>query len=384
MRSHIALLVSLAVACSPERREDLTDAGGDSCTGNQTRCLGLTYQTCMGGTFQSTDTCAVSCSPTLGCVECDPAAGNTCNGNDVVTCNPDGTYGTTVMSCGAGMMCQAGGCMNSCTADGVDLIYAVDEANDFLSFDPRKLPNDPFVRVGTLSCPHSNNTLQVPAGAVIPFSMSVDRSGIAWVLYTSGEIFNVMITNAQCSATSYAPLSDNMALFGMGFVTDSVGSDSEKLFIVGGGHSAEPMGKLDRIDTTATPLAPSAVGNITASSDFSPELTGTSEAKLYGFYPVLSGNSYVQEIDRNSGAPIGQQYPFDLGAGGGSIRDWAFAQWGGRFYVFVSTDDGFGGNLVSKVWQIDKMSGAVTVAVNNSQYQVDGAGVSTCAPIVIQ
>jgi hypothetical protein len=214
--------------------------------------------------------------------------------------------------------------------------------------------------------------------------MSVDRMGMAWVLYTSGEIFNVMITNAQCSATGYAPLSDGMALFGMGFVTDTVGGDTEKLYIVGGGHSAEPMGKLDRIDTTATPLTPSPVGNITASSDFSPELTGTSEAKLYGFYPVLTGNSYVQEIDRGTGAPIGQQYLFDLGAGGGSIRDWAFAQWGGRFYVFVSTDDGLGGNLVSKVWQIDKTSGAVTVVVNNSQYQVDGAGVSTCAPIVIQ
>jgi hypothetical protein len=274
--------------------------------------------------------------------------------------------------------------MNSCTADGVDLIYAVDEANDFLSFDPRKLPNDPFVRVGTLSCPHSNTTLQIPAGAVIPFSMSVDRTGIAWVLYTSGEIFNVMITNAQCSATGYTPLSGGMALFGMGFVTDSVGSNTEKLYIAGGGHSAEPMGELARIDTTATPLAPTQVGNLTATSDFSPELTGTSEAKLYGFYPVLVGNSFVQEIDRNSGAPVGQQYPFDLGAGGGSIRDWAFAQWGGRFYVFVSTDDGNGGNLVSKVWQIDKMSGAVTVAISNSQYQVDGAGVSTCAPIVIQ
>src|SRR5215470_2915542 len=92
MRSYIALLVSLAVACSPERRENQPDAGADSCTGNQTRCLGQTYQTCMGGTFQSTDTCQVSCSPTLGCIECDPSAGNTCNGNDVVTCNPDGSY----------------------------------------------------------------------------------------------------------------------------------------------------------------------------------------------------------------------------------------------------------------------------------------------------
>jgi hypothetical protein len=385
----LLLVVIWSTACSPTHRDSGTDAGGDSCTGSETRCEGNSYQVCDGGVFTTQSTCPNSCAPNLGCVDCDPAAGNACNGNDVVTCNSDGSYGTTVMSCGAGMMCQAGGCSNSCTADGVDLIYAVDEANDFLSFDPRKLPGDPFTRIGTLSCPSNGQTIQVPPGIVSPFSMSVDRMGTAWVEYTTGEIFNVSITTAACSQSGYVPQSDGMALFGMGFVSDAQGADTEKLFIAGGGHSAEPMGKLDKIDTTVTPLAPTQVGMITAASDFSPELTGTSEAKLYGFFPVvLSGTaSYVQEIDHTSGAPVGPKFPpagFDIGAGGGSIRDWAFAQWGGRFYVFVSTDDGLGGNLTSRVYEIDKTSNTVNVVWPTSQFQVDGAGVSTCAPVVIQ
>ena len=47
--------------------------------------------------------------------------------------------------------------------------------------------------------------------------------GRAWVEYTTGQIFNVSIANAACTATPYQANTDNMALFGMGFVTDSAG-----------------------------------------------------------------------------------------------------------------------------------------------------------------
>src|SRR5580693_1828688 len=61
-------------------------------------------------------------------LQCDPAAGNACDGSNVVTCNSDGTYGSVVQMCGSGEMCALGGsgsssgsgasCTAACTADG--------------------------------------------------------------------------------------------------------------------------------------------------------------------------------------------------------------------------------------------------------------------------
>jgi hypothetical protein len=339
-----------------------------------------------GGDDDDSGGCVIGSST---CPDCDPAAGNACMGNDVVMCNADGTFGTPVMSCGAAQMCSAGACSDACTADGVDLIYAVDEDQNFLSFDPRLLPGNPFVKVGVLNCPHSGTSIFQPPGPVIPMSMSVDRNGVGWVEYTSGEIFNVAITTAVCTKTSYVPQSAGMALFGMGFVTDTPGANTEKLYIAGGGHSADPNGKLAMIDTTVMPPTPTVVGNITGNSDNSPELTGTNMAQLYGFFPRLNQNSYVQEVDRTSGASIGPMFPgagFSINPNGDfSIRDWAFAQWGGKFYVFASTDvDGNNTNIKNRVFEIDKAGNTVTTVIPTSMFRVDGAGVSTCAPAVIE
>src|SRR6478736_7746569 len=90
---------------------------------------------------------------------CDPNLGLTCNQNNVVECNPDGTYGAVQQMCGVGTMCTGGVCTNACTADGVDLVYVVDEQNDFMSFDPRKLPANPFTMIGTLACPDNGNSI---------------------------------------------------------------------------------------------------------------------------------------------------------------------------------------------------------------------------------
>lgn len=387
MRYLVPLL--LVAACGARvTPKDQTDAGadgggvGDPCSGNATRCAGTAYQTCQNGVFTTADDCAFGCSPTMGCVQCDPSAGSdACNANSVVTCNPDGTFGTTVQTCGNGQTCSNGACSDTCTADGVDLVYVVDEANDFMSFDPRKLPGDPFTKIGTLSCPTQGASIQSGGTAVMPFSMSVDRDGIAWVLYTSGELFQVKLTDASCTAAGNTVGASSMQLFGMGFVTDTAGGMTEKLYLAGGGNNAQPMGKLAYDDTHGGNLTPSVVGTLTATSDYSPELTGTNEAKLYGFYPNLTNPAYVQEIDKTSGAPTGMQW--NLGTTGlGAVTDWAFAQWGGVFYVFVTTSDG-NGNRNSTVQAIDRTTGNYSVVLQNLPYYIDGAGVSTCAPTTI-
>ena len=80
--------------------------------------------------------------------------------------------------------------------------------------------------------------------------------------------------------------------------------------------------------------------------------------------------------------------PFNLGTTGlgAGIRDWAFATMrGGVFYVFVTTDGPLGGNTNSTglLRSIDRATGTYTVVLQNLTFNIDGAGVSTCAPSVI-
>jgi hypothetical protein len=294
-----------AFACSPHVTHDpngAPDAGGsgDPCTGSATRCVGNELQTCDGSTFQDTQSCAGVCTAALGCAQCGPAA--------------------------------------------------------FMSFDPRKLPGDPFTLIGTLSCPAAGTSIQQRPGAVTPFSMAVDRNGVAWVEYTTAEIFHVALTDAGCSASGYVARAGGMDLFGMGFVTDTAGGDTEKLYQAGGGDSAQPDGNLTMVDPADNMLTPQPLGTLSAASDLSPELTGTNEAKLYGLYPVIaSGPSYVQEIDKSSGAGTGMQYMLGSAGLGNNIRDW-----------------------------VDRATGTHQVILQSLPYPIDGAGVSTCAPSVVQ
>jgi len=320
--------------------------------------------------------------------QCNPSAGLACNANNVVECNADGTFGTVVQMCGAGMACTSGTCTNSCTADGVDLVYVVDEQNDFLSFDPRKLPGDPFTLIGTLNCPAQGQSIQQPAPldpTPMPFSMSVDRDGTAWVLYTSGELFEVSITTAACTAANNTVGAGGMDLFGMGFVTDTAGGTTEKLYMAGGNDDpSQTPRQLGYDDTHGGNLTPSNVGTVAASSDYSPELTGTNEGKLYGFFPNLATPAYVQEIDKTNGGATGTTWPLGTTGLGDTVNDWAFAQWGGTFYIFVTTADINGNNRNSTVRAINRTTGNYSVILQNLTYFIDGAGVSTCAPVVVQ
>ena len=360
----MAVVLLALVACKAELGNSV-DAGGDD---DANPCAA----------------CARACSPTLGCVDCDPASTPmTCSGNDVVTCNADGTFGSTVTSCGTGMVCESGGCKNACTADGVDLVYVVDEMDDFISFDPRKLPGNPFTVIGKLQCPHNNTSIQTGNTVAMPFSMSVDRDGVAWVLYTTGELFKVSLQNATCTKANNTIGAGTMSLFGMGFALDNAMGTEEKLYLAGGNRdpSTTPR-KLAYDDTHNGNLTPVVVGQVGATSDYSPELTGTNEGKLFGFFPNITAVPFVQEVNKATGAAVGQKWNLGSTGLGNGIRDWAFAQWGGTFYVFVTTETN--GTRNSTVRSINRFNGNYSVVMQNLPYWIDGAGVSTCAPSVLQ
>lgn len=314
--------------------------------------------------------------PDAATTACDPAAGPTCLANDIVACNFDGTLGAVIAECGTGETCADATCVKTCTADGVDLIYVVTQEDDLYSFDPRQIGAAPFTLIGRLACPTTGMDLMVPPHGVRPFSMAIDRDGVAWVLYTSGEVFTVSIQTAACTATGYAAQAAGMKLFGMGFVSDNPGASSEKLFIAGGGNNADPGGNLATVDTHGASYMPNIIAPLAAVSDVTAELTGTSEARLFGFFPRKIMPAFVQEIDRATGQLIGA--PWLIGANGlNALTGWAFAQWGGRFFVFVTNND------VSTVRVIDRVTFNYSIPITGVPFTVVGAGVSTCAPAVV-
>lgn len=384
VRVTFALSLLAIAACGPGASgDDDDDVTDNPCTGSGSQCVGNQYQECRDNRWVIVETCTNLCNANLGgCIDCNPGV-NTCNGNAVVECGADGSFGGTVETCAAGTECQGGSCQRACSADGVDLIYVVDDDNNLLSFDPRNVgtATNPFSMIGRLNCPAG--TALDGSGPATPFSMAIDRDATAWVLYSSGRIFNVSTQNAACTATGFTAQQNvggqQWDLFGMGYVTDTAGGDTEKLWIGGGDADASIGGSLGWL--TPGSLTVNRVGPLPTNAENSPELTGLGDATLWGFYPGAT-NAFVQQIDKTTGGGMGTPLRITNGLGG-QVRAWAFAQWGGKFYIFVTTQQGLLGTLNSTVRSIDRASGQSMTLIENLPNIIVGAGVSTCAPVVI-
>ncbi|NVB82641.1 MAG: hypothetical protein HOV81_29960 [Kofleriaceae bacterium] len=242
-------------------------------------------------------------------------------------------------------------------ADGTELIYTIDQFNYRLSqFDPA---TKTFHDLGSLSCP----------GGGTPFSMSVDRSGNAWVLYTTGELFKVAI-NSGLTCTKLPWTSPNgLEVFGMGFSTDMPGGSTESLYIGGGQTQTQTSFTLARVDPTT--MATTVLGTQSAL----PEMTGTGNAELWGFMPEPTTARVVQ-FDKSTGAILTTHVESQLG---GTMTAYAFAHWGGHFWVFLQK----GAETSTTVYEVDGMTGVISTATPATGRTIVGAGVSTCAPVVI-
>ena len=58
---------------------------------------------------------------------------------------------------------------------------------------------------------------------------------------------------------------------------------------------------------------------------------------------------------------------------------YAFAHWGGHFWVFLQKN----AETNTTVYQIDGMTGVISTTTPATGRTIVGAGVSTCAPVVI-
>jgi hypothetical protein len=246
-----------------------------------------------------------------------------------------------------------------CPDSAATLVYLITQENTLLSFDPSTLTP---TTIGTVSCPTT----------ATPFSMAVDRLGIAYSVFSDGTLWRVDTKNAGC--TAFQPDQFGFMTFGMGYATNPPdaggGPDAgvETLFVdqeVPGGVATPSVG-LASIDTTTMQMH--------FVSGFNPptpgmELTGNGSGRLFGFGIHSGGGSHIAEIDPSNGNILGDNQLMV-----GQMNDaWAFALWGGKFWVFTSP----GG--VTTVTEFDPVTQTESTATTLNGTVV-GAGVSTCAP----
>ena len=246
--------------------------------------------------------------------------------------------------------------INTACMAGSQWIYTVDALGTFSIFDPQSLT---FTNIGPLICID-------PDASATPFSMAVDQNTVAWVEYTSGNIYQVDTVSLSCTPTSYQ-VDPNLKNFGMGFVFEpSTGLDT--LYVAGltdtafkAMYNPSTLATISFPSLTLSPIGPIGFG--------APELTGTGDGQLWGFAPAtesVNRTDILAQIDPATGNVI-TSYTYSLNASGG----YAMKFWGGSLWIFIG----------ETIFQVDRTNGSIQVALTNSGHDVVGAGVSTCAPL---
>ena len=230
-----------------------------------------------------------------------------------------------------------------------DGIYVFDESQQFSFFDPKQLQ---FHDIAILSCPAS-------PGAT-PFSMALRRDGIAFVEYTSGELFRVNSQSGLCAATNFNIGQHGFQNFGMGFASDGPNSANETLYVAG-----FPMAGLASIDLQTLALNP------IAPLPWGAELTGTGAGELWGFFG--ESPAHAGRIDKATGQ-IAPDFPLPQ-LGDVTQDGYAFGFFGGVFYIFLVPPGGS-----TSVYRFNPADGSVSDILMNTGRRIIGAGVSTCAP----
>jgi hypothetical protein len=237
-----------------------------------------------------------------------------------------------------------------CFDAGDTQVYLITAENDLLAFYP---PTLNFTTIGPIACPGAEGQT--------PFSMGVERSGTAYSVFTDGRLFRISTATAACRATSFAVGQRGFTTFGMGFAGNNL---SEQLYV---SDNATQQG-LATINTSNFQL--SFVGPFTPALPARCEMTGTGDNELFAYcINTVGAGGVVAQIDRATGSVIAAN-PVKVG----SVNDaFAFAAWGGNFYMFNAQ----GGTTV--VTRYDPTTNIETVVANHPSTIV-GAGVSTCAP----
>jgi len=248
------------------------------------------------------------------------------------------------------------------------LVYVIDEDAKLYSFDPTMQNVAAFKPKGTLNCQ-----------GVIPNSMSVSREGFAYVLYGIPNatfplefqcqgVHQVDIETAEClGPTPFNCGASGFQKFGMGYATTAPGATSEELFL---GNSVDAQLAVLDVATGGLELR-GTLFNAGA------EFTGNANGELWGFFPREKPPA-IARINKTTGEAI-QTFSLDSlpSTDQGDFAAWAFAYWGGSFFIFYMVHPIHSSSRVFKF----EYDGTISDFMGSTGLTIVGAGVSTCAPI---
>lgn len=249
-------------------------------------------------------------------------------------------------------------------AAGTELIYVLSDVGALWSFDPTTAQ---FNFIAGIEC----------GGQFDTFSMGVSRKGRAWIQYMNGDLFTVDINDPgdplHCKDPGFQsghPLFPN---FGMAFVANSIWDPCDKLYAHSGiapdliGEDVGALGVIDPQTLELSTIAP---------IDYAwGELTGTGDGRLFAYQG--SSPPLLTEYDKATGAVI-DVLPLP---GISTDNAFAFAWWGGDFYLFVDESIDFGDSTIYHVdYDESDGDGQAVTKLGSAPLRIVGAGVSTCAP----
>jgi len=240
-----------------------------------------------------------------------------------------------------------GGGSDNCLAE-AELVYVLSYERQLYSFDPNLPGLQAYKLIGTLDCQSIGS----------PQSMSVDKNGIAYVFYDSGELFRVSTLDASCNPTTYVhPVPSAFNQLGMGFTATSPDAFDDQLFVV-----SPDFG----LATIAFPSHEvSELGGLLGAA----ELTGGPDAKLFHFAADSASLSEVSVASLTT-------TPMHTFNGLQGTQAWAFSRYAGNFYMFTSAGVGFGSTCTI----FDPVANAETERDADIGFTVVGAGQSICVP----
>ena len=215
------------------------------------------------------------------------------------------------------------------------------------SFDPRIPGLAAYHEIGKLDCTSRGN----------PAALAVDRSGVAWVLYDTTELFRVSIADASCEPTKYRHPSFDY-LVGMSFTSNGPGSQAEQLYVLSPTFGLGTVGFPDLLVSKTEHLA-----------RHGGDLAGGADGRLF----VLEWpRAELSEVDRSSFA-LRPLHRFEKV---GPMQAFAVARLGGKFHIFTSERQ----SAPSKTIIYDPERNTETVRDRNIGFEVVGASPLMTAP----
>jgi hypothetical protein len=103
------------------------------------------------------------------------------------------------------------------------------------------------------------------------------------------------------------------------------------------------------------------------------ELTGTGDARLFGFFTTTPVQ--LAEINKSNGSILSTKELANVE----TPIAWAFSFWGGDFYLYTAPDDP--SRTTNVTWYQPASGTTDPYYMTNIGFRIVGAGVSTCAPI---